>query len=153
MSQLPDLFDPAGVDTMVRRLDALTPDTRPLWGRMGAAEMLAHANVAYEMVYEKKHPRLNPLVRFVLKTIVKQKVVGLAPYPRNSPTAPAFRIKEARDFATERQRLIAFLRRVAAEGRAAFERRESPSFGPLTAAEWNVLFAKHLDHHLTQFGV
>ena len=38
-------------------------------------------------------------------------------------------------------------------GSAHFEGKESPSFGALTADEWNVLFAKHLDHHLTQFGV
>ena len=31
--------------------------------------------------------------------------------------------------------------------------RESLSFGPLTAVEWNGLFSKHLDHHLQQFGV
>jgi hypothetical protein len=89
----------------------------------------------------------------VLQRFVKQGVVGPKPYPRSAPTAPAFRIADAREFDAERDRLVAYLRRVAGEGRAAFEGRESLSFGPLTAAEWNVLFAKHLDHHLRQFGV
>jgi hypothetical protein len=120
---------------------------------MVVSEMLAHVNVAYEMVYEQKHPRPNPIMRFVLKRIVKARVVGPEPYPRNTPTAPAFRIKDTRDFTVERDRLIAYLQQVQREGRSQFEGRESLSFGPLTASEWNGLFSKHLDHHLQQFGV
>lgn len=148
-----DLFDASAVDAAVARIGALTPTSQPQWGRMTVAQMLAHCCVAYEMVYTDTHPRPNVLTRWVLRTIVKEKVVGPAPYPHGSPTAPAFRIRGEPDFAGERERLIAYLRRVAAEGRAAFEGRESLSFGPLTATEWNGLFSKHLDHHLTQFGV
>jgi hypothetical protein len=152
-SAYPDLFNPTAVEAAVARLQALTPETRATWGAMSVAQMLAHCCVAYEMVYTDKHPRPNVLMRWVLRTIVKEKVVGPSPYPRSSPTAPAFRIRGERDFAAERERLIGYLRRVAAEGRAAFEGRVSLSFGPLTATEWNGLFSKHLDHHLTQFGV
>lgn len=153
MPAYPNLFDAAELDAAMRRLDALTPDTVPQWGTMGVATMLAHVNVAYEMVYDNKHPRPNFLLRFVLKRIVKARVVGPDPYPHNSPTAPVFRITDTRDFDTERERLRGYLRRVQQEGVRAFEGRESLSFGPLTAAEWNVLFSKHLDHHLRQFGV
>jgi hypothetical protein len=38
-------------------------------------------------------------------------------------------------------------------GADAFEGKESNSFGKLTASEWNIMMYKHLDHHLTQFGV
>ena len=149
----PDLFDASAVEAAVARLHALTPASRAQWGQMTVSQMLAHCCVAYEMVYTDRHPRPNVLMRWVLKTIVKEKVVGPSPYPRGTPTAPAFRIKGERDFAGERERLIAYIRQVAAEGRSAFEGRESLSFGPLTATEWNGLFSKHLDHHLTQFGV
>ncbi|MFY7923734.1 MAG: DUF1569 domain-containing protein [Gemmatimonas sp.] len=149
----PDLFDASQVEAAIARLHALTPESTPRWGRMVVSEMLAHVNVAYEMVYEQKHPRPNPIMRFVLKRFVKAGVVGPAPYPRNALTAPAFRIREARDFIVERDRLIAYLHRVQREGRSQFEGRESLSFGPLTATEWNGLFSKHLDHHLQQFGV
>jgi len=153
MPTYPDLFDAQGVETMRRRIAALTPESQPLWGKMTVSEMLAHVNVAYEMVYTTKHPRPNPIMRWVLKTIVKQRVVGPDPYPRNTPTAPAFRITDARDFETERQRLLDYLQQVMHEGRSRFEGRPSLSFGPLTANEWNGLFSKHLDHHLQQFGV
>ena len=84
----PDLFDPAVVADTIRRLEQLTPDRRPLWGRMSAAEMLAHVNVAYEMVYTDRHARPNPLVRLLLRLFVKQGVCGPKPYPRSAPTAP-----------------------------------------------------------------
>ena len=38
-------------------------------------------------------------------------------------------------------------------GVSYFENKESHSFGRLTIKEWNNMFYKHLEHHLTQFGV
>lgn len=149
----PDLFDPTVLESAIARITALTPTTQPQWGKMSVAQMLAHVCVPYEMLYTTKHPRPGPLIRWLLRTFIKQGVVGPKPYPRSATTAPAFRIVGDRDFVAERDRLIGYLRRVAAEGRAAFEGRDAHSFGSLTADEWNVMFSKHLDHHLTQFGV
>mgnify|MGYP001810983883 CR=1 FL=1 len=116
MPSYPDVFDPASVEAQIRRLDALTPESRPLWGKMDAAAMLAHLNVSYEMLYDGNHPRPNAIMRWLLRGFVKQGVVGPAPYKRNTPTAPAFRIQGARDFAREKARLQAYMRRVSGEG-------------------------------------
>ena len=148
-----NVFDHVVVAELAARVNALTPTTAPQWGKMSVDQMLAHVNVAYEMVYDNTHPKPSWLMRFALKTFVKGKVVGPTPYPKNAPTAPVFRMTGAREFAREQQRLLAFIERVQGDGARTFEGRESPSFGPLTAAEWNVLFYKHLDHHLTQFGM
>ena len=56
-------------------------------------------------------------------------------------------------FDAERERLVAYLRRTRELGADHFDGKESHSFGPLTRTEWSNLFYKHLDHHLTQFGV
>jgi len=149
----PNVFQSAVIDALTDRIEHLRPDTRPQWGVMSATRMLAHCCVAYEMVFEQKHPRPNPLMRFMLRLAVKQGVVGDAPYKRNTRTAPAFIIRDERNFETEQQRLVVYLRRVQLMGERQFEGKESLSFGPLTAHEWNVLFYKHLHHHLTQFGV
>ncbi len=148
-----NIFDSAVVTELTARINALTPSTPAQWGKMSVDQMLAHVNVAYEMVYEPTHAKPSWLMRFVLRRFVKDKVVGPAPYPKNSPTAPAFRMTGTKDFALEQQRLLAFVDRVQRDGSRTFEGKESPSFGPLTATEWSVLFYKHLDHHLTQFGV
>jgi len=147
------VYEPAVTAELIHRIEQLTPQSPGLWGKMSVDQMLAHCCVAYEMAFTDKHPKANPILRFLLKTFVKNGVVNEVPYKRNLPTSPAFRIKNEKNFEEEKARLIAFLEQTLAVGEAGFEGRESPSFGPMTAKEWNNLFYKHLDHHLTQFGV
>lgn len=148
-----NIFDFAIVKELEQRISNLAPSTPPLWGKMNASQMLAHVNVAYEMTYESIHPRPNALMRFVLKTFLKKSVVGPKPYPKNSPTAPQFIIKDEKNFEVEKKRLLEYLNRTAELGESHFEGKENLSFGKMSATEWNGLFYKHLDHHLTQFGV
>jgi len=105
------------------------------------------------MVYTDKHPKPNFFMKFILKLFVKNSVVGEKPYKRNSQTAPAFLITDTRDFEKERKRLIDYLNQTQALGAKSFDNKESNSFGKLSIKEWNNMFYKHLDHHLTQFGV
>jgi len=136
------------------RINTLKPETAALWGSMNAGQMLAHCNVTYDMAYEpEKFPKPNFLLRFMLKAFVKNKVVTDVPYAKKSPTAPAFIIKDTRDFELEKGKLIANIRKTQALGAQHFEGKDSVSFGILTSNEWNTMFYKHLDHHLSQFGV
>lgn len=148
-----NVFDQNDVNEFIIRINKLTPETNALWGKMNVSQMLAHCNVTYEMAYETKHKKPNALMKFILKLLVKNKVVGEAAYPKNNPTAPAFIIKDEKDFNTEKSRLILYIEKTLQLGRTHFEGKESLSFGKLTANEWNNMFAKHLEHHLSQFGV
>jgi hypothetical protein len=148
-----NIFDQAVTDELTARIEALNSDSQPLWGKMSVDQMLAHCSVAYEMAYTDKHPKPNGLMRFLLKTFVKSGVVNEKPYPKNARTAPVFIISDRRDFEKEKSRLIGYLQKTQELGSDYFEGKESPSFGAMTAQEWNNLFYKHLDHHLTQFGV
>ncbi len=147
------IFDAATSSELARRLHVLTPESIPRWGKMRVDQMLAHCIVAYDMAFTEKHPPSNAIVRFLLRTFVKSGVVNETPYPHNSRTAPAFIIADRRDFEQEKRRLLEYLALTQSLGAAHFEGKESLSFGPLTAQEWSNLFYKHLDHHLTQFGV
>ena len=93
------------------------------------------------------------MIRLMLKAFVKTAVTNEKGYPHNSRTAPAFLISDPRDFEAEKKRLVEYLHQTQVHGRSYFEGKESNSFGPLNAEEWNNLMYKHLDHHLTQFGV
>ncbi len=116
--------------------------------------MLAHCCVSYESIYEPdKHPPPNFAMKFVLKNVLKGRIVGDTPFKRNSPTAPQFKIKDTRDFEREKARLIEYIERTQKLGEAEFDGRESPAFGALSKTEWSNLLYKHLDHHLEQFGV
>ena len=148
-----DIFNAKDTQEIIDRINQLTPSTRPQWGKMSVDQMLAHLNVAYEMAYEDKHAKPNFITKFFLKLFVKSAVVNEKPYPKNGRTAPAFVMTGDKDFAKEKQRLIAYLEKTQQLGANHFNNRASHSFGPLTTKEWNNMFSKHLEHHLTQFGV
>ncbi|MCU0400854.1 MAG: hypothetical protein MUE75_07550 [Algoriphagus sp.] len=148
-----NIFDPQVTEELIARINQLHPESPALWGKMSVDQMLAHCSVAYEMAFTDKHPKPNALMRFLLKTFVKKGVVNEVPYPKNAQTAPVFIIKGNKDFDEEKGKLITYLKHTISLGKDHFEGKESLSFGPMTAKEWNNLFYKHLDHHLTQFGV
>lgn len=148
-----NVFDKNDAEGFISRINQLTPSSVPQWGKMSAAQMLAHCNVTYELVYDKKHPAPGGFKKFMLKLFVKNIVVSEKPYKKGSPTAPEFLISDAREFEKERDRLVNYIRKTQEMGAAHFDGKESHSFGVLTKTEWNNMFAKHLDHHLTQFGV
>ncbi|KQK26026.1 hypothetical protein AR438_10620 [Chryseobacterium aquaticum] len=149
-----NVFDAKDAQNYINRINNLVEDTHGLWGRMTVDQMLAHCCITYEMVYEpEKHKKPGVIAKFILKNFVKSKVVGEKAYPRDSPTAPQFLIKERRDFDEEKKRLIGYIQKTQQLGPAAFDGKESFSFGKLSSREWNNMFAKHLNHHLSQFGV
>lgn len=151
---LPNVFEENTTNNLIERIDKLSPEIQPQWGKMDASKMLAHCNVTYEMAYEpEKHKKPNMLMGWMLKSFVKPKVVSEAPYAKNGPTAPAFIIKSEKDFDTEKNRLIDNIKKTQQLGSAYFNGKESHSFGKLNTEEWNNMFYKHLDHHLNQFGV
>jgi hypothetical protein len=148
-----NIFDKSIAEETISRINQLKSDSQPLWGKMNVAQMLAHCNVTYETVYEDKHKKPNPLMKFILKTFVKKIVVGETTYKRNNQTAPYFIINDQRDFDLEKQRLIDYIIKTQQLGEKYFDKKESHSFGRLSSSEWNNMFYKHLDHHLSQFGV
>ena len=148
-----NIFKATDVQDIINRIESLTPQTAPQWGKMTVDQMLAHLNVAYDMTYTDQYKKPGAIGKFFLKLFVKNAVVGPKPYPKNGKTAPDFIIKDSRDFDAEKKKLIEYLDKTQSLGSAHFENRASHSFGPLTSDQWNIMFSKHLDHHLTQFGV
>ena len=148
-----NIFDKNDTGEMINRISKLTPDTSAQWGKMNVGQMLAHCCVPYDMALTDNYPKPNFFFRTLAKLFAKSMVVGPKPYPRNSRTAPEFIITDQRIFNTEKNRLISNIKKTQALGAKHFDGKESLSFGPLSKDQWNTLFYKHLNHHLTQFGV
>jgi hypothetical protein len=148
-----NIFEQGVSNDLFSRINKLNAQSKAQWGKMTVAQMLAHCNVTYEMAYENKHPKPNAMVKLLLKLFVKNNVVSEKPYQNNGQTAPAFLIKEEKDFESEKNRLVAFIKKTQELGEKHFDQRESHSFGKLSTSEWNNMFYKHLDHHLSQFAV
>lgn len=150
---LPNIFTKPVTDEIIQRINKLSPESKPLWGKMNSSQMLAHCCVSYEMIYDNIHPKPNPFLKLILKVLVKNKVTGESPYQHNSRTAPQFIITDAKDFEKEKKRLIDYIIKTQQLGEDYFDNKESNSFGALNKSEWNNMLYKHLDHHLSQFGV
>lgn len=151
---LPNIFTKEVSDGIITRINNLTSETQRKWGTMSASQMLAHCCVTYEYIYEPgKYPKAGFMIGLILKTVVKKAVTNEKPYKHNLRTGPDFLVKDDKNFDFEKNRLIDFITRVQQEGEANFDGRISHSFGKLNKEQWNNMFYKHLDHHLSQFGV
>ncbi|MEO5911714.1 MAG: DUF1569 domain-containing protein [Pelobium sp.] len=147
------VFNLKDCQQVIERINQLGSDTKANWGKMNVSQMLAHCNVTYELVYTNLHPKPNLVMKFIVKLMAKSTVVGDKPYKKSLQTAPMFIIKDEKDFEVEKKRLIEHLEQTQQLGESHFEGKESHSFGVLSKEEWNNMFYKHLDHHLSQFGV
>jgi len=148
-----NIFTKQVTEEIIERINNLTSESKPIWGKMHIAQMLAHCAVTYEGVYTDKFPKPNAFVKFMLKLFVKKQVISEKAYPKNGRTASQFLITDERNFETEKQKLVDYIVKTQELGEDYFDGKESHSFGKLTKQEWSNLFYKHLDHHLNQFGV
>ena len=147
------IFNPEVTSEITNRINKLTPDSQPQWGKMSVDQMLAHCCVSYENVYDDIHPKPGAFKALLLKLVVKNIVVSEKPFKRNLRTAPEFIMKDAKNFEAEKKRLLEYISKTQQLGESYFDGKESRSFGKLKKNEWNNMFYKHLNHHLGQFGV
>lgn len=149
-----NVFDAKDAQEYINRINNLTPETQRKWGKMSVDQVLAHLNVAYDLTFTpEKFPKPSFIAKFLLSRFVKSKITNEIPYKQSLPTSPVFIIADERNFEEEKAKLIGNIQRVQQLGREAFEGKENINFGKMTAQCWNNMFAKHLNHHLEQFGV
>ncbi|HEY0702504.1 MAG TPA: DUF1569 domain-containing protein [Candidatus Acidoferrales bacterium] len=148
-----NMFEPARVAEVQERLAQLRPDSTRQWGKMNAAQALAHCSMAMEWaVGDTVAPRM--FVGRIIGGWIKPRMLGDdQPMRRNSPTAPTLVVADERNLEAERKRLSALIDRFAAAGPTGCTTNPHSFFGRMTGEEWAILTYKHLDHHLRQFGV
>lgn len=134
---------------LLDRFARLTPQHKPLWGKMNAGQMVAHcagplrAAMGEMKVTEKWTPFRIGLLRYL--------VIYKMPWPKGAPTAPEFIHQGVEDLDSNRRQLAEALERFAAQRHNGL--RPHAAFGPLSEKDWGCLTWRHLDHHLTQFGL
>ena len=135
------------------RIDQLNENSQGIWGKMTVGQMLSHCAVPYEQILgtNKEQPPL--LMRIILTLFLKRSMVNETPYKQNLPTAPSFIRTDEYDVEKEKERLKSLIKTIQEMGAEKLANTPSLSLGKLSATEWNNLLYKHIDHHLTQFGV
>ena len=146
-----NLFQPDAVDEVISRIDQLQPAAQRVWGKMDAAQMMAHCSAALDMA----SGRLNPPRAFigrVLGPLARPIYSNDKPFSKNNPTDKTLVVADPRDFTREQEQLKLKLRQFHQGGEAQCTKNPHPFFGRITSAELATGMYKHLDHHLRQFG-
>ena len=135
---------------LVGRLEKLSATTTPKWGRFDVTQMVQHlgdpmrAAMGEMEVAPKNGPLRNPVLRYL--------IIYWMPWPKGAPTAPEFIPARGGDFELNRcefKRTLDLFVRYTQENPP----KAHPAFGELSREHWGVLTHRHIDHHLTQFGV
>lgn len=148
---VPSLLDAATRARYVARIRALSPDARPRFGTLTADRMVVHLLDGLKIAFGESRPA--PL-RTPLRNALGRWLVIHAPipWPKGRIKAPPgfFATAPSARFEEDRETLARYVGRFAEpEG---IDWGESPFLGRLSAPDWATLNARHLDHHLSQFG-
>ncbi len=146
------LYTPEVHQQCLSRIGQLTPKATPGWGSMTVAQMLAHCAEIQE-VWNGKALLNTPFLAKLFKGVIRRMVVSDKPVPKNSGTHPQFKQISDRDFEDERMRLLDALDRFTRIDEDQRRKLVHPLFGVMTDDERGWSMYKHLDHHLSQFGV
>jgi len=146
------LFEPAARQAMLDRLAKLSPDSPRQWGKMTAAQMLAHCSRAME-VGTGELPLKQSLVGKIFAPFARKTFLSEKPFSRNSPTDPHFVVRDDKDFVKEKAHLTALIGRFCQAGPGEAAKHPHSFLGRITGEDWGLVMHKHLDHHLRQFGV
>jgi hypothetical protein len=147
-----NLFEQQTVEEVLARMDKLHPASQRQWGKMDAAQMMAHCSITMDIASGRLNlPRM--FVGRIIAPFVKSIYTNDKPFAKNGPTGKQLVVSDHRDFAKEREYLRQKVRQFSDGGETRCTRHPHPFFGSLTPQAWSRGMYKHLDHHLRQFGV
>jgi hypothetical protein len=147
-----NIFIEADKDEIINRIDELHPNSKPMWGKMSVAQMLAHCIIPTKISSGELESRQTFLGK-LFGNMAKKQLLYREQMNKGLPTAPGFVIKNEPDFYASQQGLKEAIQMLYATDKTELLHRKHPFFGKLSLEEWGVLNYKHYDHHLRQFGV
>lgn len=147
-----NLFNPMHTAEILKRIDQLSPNTQPQWGKMNVAQMLAHCSAFQDIALGNSFPARG-LLGILVGRFAKPIMYNDKTLPHNMSTISTILIADDRDFEIEKEQLKEKIILFQNNGPEKCTTHPHPFFGKLTSEQWGKGIYKHLDHHLTQFGV
>jgi hypothetical protein len=145
------LHTAGSVETVLRRFERLTPGTPGRWGRLDAPHMQVHVTDQLRLALGEL-PAGPPIKLDPVTLALKDAIITFLPWPRNLPNRRDAARTEPTDWRNDRARLTEVMQRFTARPLDSAW-APHPMFGPLSGRAWSRLGYRHLDYHLTQFGV
>jgi hypothetical protein len=142
------LHDPEVYASIRKRLESLRVDTPRQWGKMSIDQMLWHVNVSMREAVGDYTPQIKPLP--IPKAFLRWAVINM-PWGRGARTRPDMYASSTYDFNLQKAECLSLVDRIVGRPLSAGW-PDSASMGRMTGKHWSQLTAKHLDHHLRQFG-
>lgn len=146
-----NIFDKEENLKLQQRIEKLTAESQPQWGKMNASQVVLHCQKPLD-VADGKLILKRSLIGLLFGKIAKNDFLKKDEFKKNLPTAPQFKISETPDFEKEKQTLLDLVKKFGMIGPKVLVNKKHPFFGTMTEEEWGILQYKHLDHHLKQFG-
>ena len=139
-------------EELIGRINTLSPDAKPAWGRMSVEQMLSHLVQAGELPFESS---VGDRSSFMSRNVIKHLVLSVVPITKEVPTSPDMDQQQngrpPEGCEVDRAKAIESIHKL---GKLPLEQKclDHPFFGPMSVKQWCRLAYKHTDHHLRQFG-
>ncbi|WP_342388337.1 DUF1569 domain-containing protein [Salinicoccus bachuensis] len=147
-----NIFNQSHAKEVLERIDHLSPNSKPQWGEMDVAKMLAHCSAFQDIAMGNASPQRS-WSGILIGRFVKPIFYNDKPLAKNMSTIPTIKIVDEKEFEAEKEKLKQQIIALQNNGAQKCMERPHPFFGKLTPEQWGKGIYKHLDHHLKQFGV
>jgi hypothetical protein len=142
------LHDPEVYASIRKRVESLRADSPRQWGRMSIDQVLWHVNVSMREAIGDYTPQIKSPP--VPKAILRWAIINI-PWGRGAPTRPDMHAVSTHDFSAQKAECLSLIDRIVTRP-LTDTWPNSASMGRMAGKHWSQLTAKHLDHHLRQFG-
>ncbi len=144
-----NFFDKNQYVNIRQRVERLQPNSQRLFGRMEAAQMMAHCSLQIETALGKtSRPDVGT---FFTKHIIRRVLPFMTKIPMGTKTSNSLVVKDERNFDVEKKRLLDNIEQAHLHG-VKGNWHPHIAFGKMSGKEWGHLIPLHLDHHLRQFS-
>ena len=135
---------------LVSRLDRLTPQNQRHWGEMEISKLLPHLGGALRMALgdiETSHGK-----GLMATALMRWLIIHVLPWPKGAQSPPEGFTTVPSSWDEDRGKLLELIERFATASPDQLP-GHNPVFGRIKPDDWDMLQFRHLDHHLTQWGV
>lgn len=138
---------------LITRIDKLTGEEKPSWGKMTLEQMLSHLVQTGDLPFE---PMVPDKSSFLSRTLIKPLILYILPMPKDVQIGPEIdqqqNGRKPLGIAVDKANVVESIKRLGTLP-VDHDCLGHPFFGKMSAKEWAVIAHKHIDHHLRQFGV
>ncbi|HAX49261.1 MAG TPA: hypothetical protein DCX92_09790 [Bacteroidetes bacterium] len=137
---------------LIERIRKINSSSKPAWGKLDAAGMLFHLQEPIRVSLGEINTKQGLLGKLLGKMALKE-VLSDKPFKKGVPTSDEFKPKSSYELDSEKEKLLNIVSSLCNIDQNRIGKNPHPFFGLLSPGEWGIITWKHIDHHLTQFGV